>query len=259
MESKLDISIFQIDLAYKDKEANLNLIKKLSNKISKTDLILLPEMFNTSFITDDINISEDMNGPTVSWMRSLAEHKKCSVAGTILIKQENHFYNRLIWVNNDQQIFYYDKSHLFSLANEDKHISKGKNKIIINLNGWKICPLICYDIRFPVFCRNTENYDVLIFLSSWPEKRIDAWDVLLKARSIENQCYAIGVNRTGKDNNGFLFPGHSSVYDSLGNTLLDLSTERNVVKKITLDKNELSLRRRQLQFLKDMDDFKISQ
>ena len=106
MESKLDISIFQIDLAYKDKKANLNLIEKLSNKISKTDLILLPEMFNTSFITDDINISEDMNGPTVSWMRSLAEHKKCSVAGTILIKQENHFYNRLIWVNNDQQIFY---------------------------------------------------------------------------------------------------------------------------------------------------------
>jgi len=259
LESKLDISIFQIDLAYKDKQANLNLIEKLSNKISKTDLILLPEMFNTSFITDDINISEDMNGPTVSWMRSLAEHKKCSVAGTILIKQENHFYNRLIWVNNDQQIFYYDKSHLFSLANEDKHISKGKNKIIINLNGWKICPLICYDIRFPVFCRNTENYDVLIFLSSWPEKRIDAWDVLLKARSIENQCYSIGVNRTGKDINGFVFPGHSSVYDSLGNNLLDLSTERNVVKKITLDKNELSLRRRQLQFLKDMDDFKISQ
>ena len=258
MESKLDISIFQIDLAYKDKEANLNLIEKLSNKISKTDLILLPEMFNTSFITDDINISEDMNGPTVNWMRSLAEQKECSVVGTILIKQGNHFYNRLIWVNNDQQIFYYDKSHLFSLANEDKHLSKGKNKIIINLNGWKICPLICYDIRFPVFCRNTENYDVLIFLSSWPEKRIDAWDVLLKARSIENQCYAIGVNRTGKDHNGFLFPGHSSVYDSLGNTLLDLSTERNVVKKITLDKNELSLRRRQLQFLKDMDDFKLS-
>ena len=144
------------------------------------------------------------------------------------------------------------------MAKEDKIFTKGKEKIIINEKGWNICPLICYDIRFPVFCRNKEEYDVLIFLSSWPEKRIEAWDTLLKARAIENQCYSIGVNRVGKDNSGFLFPGHSLVFNSLGDIMLDLKDQKNTVKNVALSKNDLILQRRQLSFLKDRDNFTIN-
>tara|TARA_B100000965_G_scaffold210105_1_gene175596 strand:- start:836 stop:1615 length:780 start_codon:yes stop_codon:yes gene_type:complete len=259
VDSNLDISIFQIDLAFKDKEQNLNLIDNLSEKILSSDILLLPEMFNTSFITNDISIAEKMDGPTVQWMKNLARKKNATVVGTILVQEEELFFNRLLWVNKNGDIQYYDKCHLFSLANEDKLITKGKNKIVINEKGWNICPLICYDLRFPVFCRNQDDYDVLIFLSSWPEKRIDAWDALLKARSIENQCVTIGVNRVGKDPAGFLFPGHSLVFDSLGNELLDMQGKKNTVQQVVLSKEKLDLERRQLKFLNDRDGFTIYQ
>ena len=258
MDSNLDVSIFQIDLAHKDKEQNLNLIDKLSDHISSSDILLLPEMFNTSFITNDISIAEEMDGPTMRWMKNLAKKKSASVVGTILIKEDELYYNRLLWVNKNGGVQYYDKSHLFSLAKEDKYITKGKNKIIVNENGFNICPLICYDIRFPVFCRNQDEYDVLIFLSSWPEKRIDAWDTLLKARSIENQCYTIGVNRVGRDFSGYLFPGHSLVFDGLGNSLLDMADNKNIVQQVVLSKDKLQLQRRQLKFLNDRDKFVIN-
>ena len=257
-DTNLQLSIFQIDLAYKDKQKNLSNIDSLANNITNTDIILLPEMFNTSFITNDTSLAEAMDGPTITWMQKLAKTKKASVAGTLIVKDKGCFYNRLVWVRKDQTLLHYDKCHLFSLAKEDKIFTKGKEKIIINEKGWNICPLICYDIRFPVFCRNKEEYDVLIFLSSWPEKRIEAWDTLLKARAIENQCYSIGVNRVGKDDSGFLFPGHSLVFNGLGDIMLDLKDQKNTVKKIVLSKDDLSLQRRQLSFLKDRDNFTIN-
>jgi len=259
VDSNLDVSIFQIDLAYKDKEQNLNLIDKLSDQILSSDILFLPEMFNTSYITNDVSIAEEMDGSTIQWMKYLAKKKSASVVGTILVKEDEFYYNRLLWVNKNGNIQYYDKCHLFTLANEDKFIKKGKNKIIVNENGFNICPLICYDIRFPVFCRNQDEYDVLIFLSSWPEKRIDAWDTLLKARSIENQCFTIGVNRVGRDLSGYFFPGHSLVFDGMGNLLLDMKNNKNTVRQVVLSKDKLLLQRRQLKFLNDRDRFFINQ
>ena len=258
MKPNLDISIFQIDLAYKDKRKNYNTIDLLADKINETDVILLPEMFNTSFIPSDITLAEEMSGATVNWMKSLSKRKNASVVGTLMIKENNLYYNRLVWVSKNGDIYTYDKCHLFSLAKEERTLTKGNNKIIIKENGWSICPLICYDIRFPVFCRNQDEYDVLIFLSSWPEKRISAWDTLLKARAIENQCFTIGVNRVGADLSGVLFPGHSLVYDSFGKILLDCSGQKNTVKKVVLSKEKLQLQRRQMNFLKDRDLFTIN-
>ena len=154
-------------------------------------------MFNTAFCPLEVNLAEKMSGPTIKWMKSISEQKQCSIAGTLMINENNKIYNRLVWLNKNGEVFCYDKVHLFSLAKEDTLLSKGSKKIIINDYGWKICPMICYDIRFPVFCRNQNEYDLLIFLSSWPSKRIKAWDTLLQARAIENQAYTAGVNRVG--------------------------------------------------------------
>ena len=163
MNSNLEISIFQIDLAYKDKSKNYNTIDLLSEKINKTDIILLPEMFNTSFVPSDISLAEKMDGPSIKWMKSLSKRKNASVVATLMIEENDQFYNRLVWVSKYGEIYTYDKCHLFSLAKEDYTLTKGTSKIIISENGWNICPLICYDIRFPVFCRNQDDYDLLIF------------------------------------------------------------------------------------------------
>ena len=258
MNSNLEISIFQIDLAYKDKLKNYNTIDLLSEKINKTDIILLPEMFNTSFVPSDISLAEKMDGQSIKWMKSLSKRKNASVVATLMIEENDQFYNRLVWVSKYGEIYTYDKCHLFSLAKEDYTLTKGTSKIIISENGWNICPLICYDIRFPVFCRNQDDYDLLIFLSSWPEKRINAWDTLLKARAIESQCFTIGVNRGGEDPSGNLFPGHSLAFDSFGNRIVDLSNKKNTIKNVILSKDKLILQRRQMNFLKDRDLFTIN-
>jgi len=253
----LQISLIQADLFWLNKKKNISLFDDLISKIDKTDIILLPEMFNTSFSPSNIDLSEDMNGPTISWMKSIAKKKKCSISGTLMVNDKGKVYNRLIWVFENGSLLSYDKSHLFSLAKEEKTIHKGNKKIIIEQSGWRICPLICYDLRFPVFCRNNDEYDVLVFLSSWPEKRIDAWNILLKARAIENQCISVGVNRIGVDNSGINFPGESNVYNSFGQKILTLGDQKNTVKTIVLSKEKLSLRRRQMSFLKDRDSFSL--
>ena len=257
MKDNLEISIVQTDLILKDKQKNLIKIESILSDLKSTDIILLPEMFNTAFCPLDVSLAETMSGPTINWMKSISKQKKCSIAGTLMIKEKNNIYNRLVWLNKEGELFCYDKVHLFSLAKEDKLLSKGSKKIIISDYGWKICPLICYDIRFPVFCRNQNEYDLLIFLSSWPSKRIKAWDILLQARAIENQAYTAGVNRIGKDENGFEFPGHSSFFDGLGNSLLELNQEKDIVKTVVISKEKLILQRRQLKFLNDQDNFTI--
>ena len=176
-------------------------------------------MFNTAFCPDAHHLAEEMNGQTINWMQEIANKKNSAIAGTLMIRENNNIYNRLIWISKNGKISKYDKRHLFSIAKEQKFLSKGNKRLIIELNGWKICPLICYDLRFPVFSRNNINYDVLIYLANWPNKRIDAWKTLLKARSLENQCYTIGLNRVGKDGNKIHFSGHSVVYDVVGKEL----------------------------------------
>ena len=197
-----------------------------------------------------------MDGRTVTWMKKTAKNKSCSIAGTLMIKERNKIFNRLIWISKEGIIHTYDKRHLFSFIEEERHISKGNTRIIIEENGWKICPLICYDLRFPVFSRNDIGYDILIYLANWPEKRIDAWKTLLKARSIENQCYTIGVNRTGRDGSGTHFNGKSAAFDVFGKELLTASSIENKLFQIEIRKDDV-LKRRKMDFLKDRDNFKL--
>ena len=173
------------------------------------------------------------------------------------IRDRNKIFNRLVWISKNGTIYTYDKHHLFSLIKEEKYISKGKDRLIIELEGWKICPLICYDLRFPVFSRNDVEYDILIYLANWPVKRINAWDALLKARSIENQCYTIGVNRVGADANKILFNGHSKVFDAFGKELFSAVENKEEVLQFEISLDDLKLKRRQMNFLQDRDNFSL--
>ena len=256
VKNTLKISLIQSNLRHQNVEANLNNFNMLLSKIEDTEIILLPEMFNTSFSPKATHLAENMNGKTITWMKEVSQKKKCAVAGTLMIRENKKIYNRLIWISKNGTIDTYDKSHLFSLINEQKHITKGKKRLIINHDGWKICPLICYDLRFPVFSRNTVDYDILIYLANWPVKRIDDWRTLLKARAIENQSYTIGVNRLGKDINQIEFSGMSKVFDAAGKEILD-GGSKNQALNIELNFKKLEEYRKKFSFLKDRDKFSL--
>ena len=198
-----------------------------------------------------------MEGETVSWMTETSANKNCAISGTLMIKENKKVYNRLVWISKGGNISTYDKSHLFSLVKENKRITKGETRLIVEIAGWKICPLICYDLRFPVFSRNNVDYDLLIYLANWPIKRIDAWDTLLKARAIENQAYTIGVNRVGEDGNKVPFNGHSKVFVAFGKELLSSTENKEEVLQINLSLDDLKLKRRQMNFLQDRDEFTL--
>jgi predicted amidohydrolase len=218
---------------------------------------VLPEMFTTGFTMKPEKVSEKMDGFTVSWMQKIALDKQTAICGSLVITEKGNYYNRLVFVHPSGKIETYDKRHSFTLAGEDKVYTSGAEKLIVNYKGWKICPLICYDLRFPIWARNTENYDLLIFMANWPVIRIKAWETLLKARSIENMCYVIGVNRTGKDANNYDYSGNSLVLDFLGDELSQLENNKTGIVTTTLVKTEQDSVRKKLGFLNDMDTFKI--
>ena len=257
MKKNLKISLIQSNLFWEDANKNLSHFENLLASILETDIILLPEMFNTAFCPKSLHLAEKMDGTTVNWMRKVAKNKNCTIAGSLMIQENGKIYNRLLWITKNGAISTYDKRHLFSLIKENETLSKGKDRLIIEEEGWKICPLICYDLRFPVFSRNDEEYDLLIYLANWPIKRIDAWDTLLKARSIENQCYTIGVNRVGEDGNNVSFNGHSKVFDAFGEEVLSFTKNKEAVLQIEISLDDLKLKRRQLNFLQDVDNFKL--
>ena len=257
MKTHLNITLIQSDLFWENVNSNLSNFGKLISNIIGADIILLPEMFNTSFSPKSSHLAESMDGKTVNWMKDISKIKGCAIVGTLMIKEEESIFNRLVWISKNGAIYTYDKHHLFSLIKEEKYISKGKNRLIIELEGWKICPLICYDLRFPVFSRNDVEYDILIYLANWPAKRIDAWDTLLKARSIENQCYTIGVNRVGKDGNEIPFNGHSKVFDAFGKKLFSATENKEEVLHFQISLSDLKLKRRQMNFLQDRDNFSL--
>ena len=257
MKKKLKLSLAQSNIFWEDVEQNLSHFKGLISKISDTNILLLPEMFNTAFCPKSNHLAETMDGKTVSWMKEISKTKGCAIAGTLMIKEGKNIFNRLVWISASGEIHTYDKHHLFSLIKEERYISKGKGRLIIEEQGWKICPLICYDLRFPVFSRNDVEYDVLIYLANWPVKRIDAWDTLLKARSIENQCYTIGVNRVGQDGNEIPFNGHSKVFDAFGKELFLATENKEEVLQFEISLDDLKLKRRQMNFLQDRDNFKL--
>lgn len=256
MQKKLNTAIIQADLKWEDAQANRSYFTKEIETLSEeVDLIILPEMFTTGFSMNAENLAEENDGLSFQWMREMAKLKDAAVAGSLIISEAGNYYNRLFFVFPNGEYKTYDKRHTFTLAKEEKTYTAGKERLIVEFRGWRICPLVCYDLRFPVWARNTENYDLLIYVANWPSKRVAAWDALLKARAIENMSYCIGVNRTGIDGGGYEYTGHSAVYDCLGENLTGGNRELPFVLQINLDKQHLEETRDQLKFLQDRDDF----
>ena len=253
---ELKIALVQSHLLWENPKANRDMFSKKMETISDVvDLIVLPEMFTTGFTMNPQNIALDEKSKTIEWMQHWAIKKDAILVGSIVNPEEGQFYNRLWWVHPNGESFTYDKKHTFTLAGEDKVYKAGTSKQIIDHKGFKICPLICYDLRFPVWARNMENYDVLLYVANWPKPRINAWDALLKARAIENMAYCIGVNRVGLDGLGHEYSGHSAAYDVLGNTLA--YSEAEEILYVTLSKDHIVTNRNKLRFLEDKDDFNL--
>lgn len=250
-------ALIQTHLIWENPEANRNLFEDKINSISDTiELIVLPEMFTSGFTMNPSTVAETMEGKTISWLRDMAKSKNCAITGSLVIQENGNFYNRMVFVFPTGEVQHYDKRHLFTLAGEEKVYTAGTDKLILEYKGWRICPLVCYDLRFPVFSRNIENYDLLIYVASWPQPRINAWDILLKARAVENLSYTIGVNRVGKDQNNLEYNGHSQVVDELGNHVLS-PQENDEIFIVELDKNKMLETRNRLNFLNDKDNFQL--
>ncbi len=197
------VTLVQSHLDWEAPQSNLDRFTALMEPLAgKTDLIILPEMFTTGFAMQPAPLAESSDGPTLEWMKKMARQLKAVVTGSIIAEEAGKYYNRLYWVEPGGRILHYDKRHLFGMAGEGDHYASGQERLIIDYEGWRICPLICYDLRFPVWSRNTEEIDLLIYVANWPETRANDWCTLTTARAIENQCYVAAVNRIGEDGNG---------------------------------------------------------
>lgn len=256
----LIITLIQTDLVWEDIDFNLSLLEDKINSIKeKPEVIVLPEMFSTGFSMNPEKVAETMEGKAVQWMKRIAMAKKAILTGSLAIEEDGQYFNRLIWMLPNGQFSYYDKRHLFAFAGENEHYTAGNKRLIAQVKGWKINLQVCYDLRFPVWARqqNEAEYDVLLYVANWPERRNLAWKTLLAARAIENQCYAIGVNRVGNDGNDIYHSGDSLLINPLGETLYTKAHEEDVYT-FTLDKEPLETIRKQLPFLKDGDGFLIT-
>ncbi len=249
----MKIAIIQTQLFWENPSDNRKLFEQKINSIfENVDLIVLPEMFTSGFTMNPELVAETMSGDTIKLLKTLAKAKNCAITGSLVIAENNNFYNRMVFIFPDGNFEYYDKKHLFTLAGEHIFYKSGNQKKIVEFRNFKICLQICYDLRFPTFARNKEDYDLLIYVANWPKTRINAWDVLLKARAIENMCYTIGVNRIGVDNNSLVYVGHSQIVDFLGNNLVD-PQESEGIFIANLDKTAMHETRKKLGFLNDRD------
>lgn len=283
--STLTITSIQSSLHWEDKAANLAMFeKKIMAIAEKTAVVVLPEMFSTGFSMKPELLAEKMDGQTVAWMKRISAAKRIILTGSIIIEEDGHYYNRLIWMLPNGHYGTYDKRHLFAYAGEEQHYSPGNKRLIASVNGWKINLLVCYDLRFPVWCRQATpihtgiptkvseaeadqsfsvemgprepEYDLMIVVANWPERRNHAWKTLLQARAIENQCYIVGVNRVGNDGNNIYHSGDSMIVDAMGEVLYTRAKEEDTFT-ITLQKEKLDEVRKKLPFLEDADDFII--
>ncbi|MBK0403403.1 amidohydrolase [Adhaeribacter sp. BT258] len=255
----LTVTLIQTELCWENPAENRRILsQKIAEIASPTDLIVLPEMFTTGFSMQTEKLAEKMTGPTVKWLLEMAKLKNAAICGSIIIEEENRYYNRLLWAQPDGQLFTYDKRHLFRMAHENGSFSAGKSKLIVHWRGWNICPLVCYDLRFPVFSRWTKqaSYDLLLYVANWPEKRAAAWKTLLPARAIENLSYCLGVNRVGKDENGILYSGDSVICDPQGATFF-LPSHTEAVHTQILSAAALESFRQRFPAFEDADAFEL--
>jgi predicted amidohydrolase len=254
----LTITLIQSDLSWENPKENLEMFsKKISAITEQTDLIILPEMFTTGFSMQPEKFAEDLDGQTIKWLKTKAREKKCVVTGSFICLENDNFYNRLVWMHPDGFYNVYDKRHLFSMGDENHHYTAGHEKIIEEIKGWRILPLICYDLRFPVWSRNVSEYDLLVYIANWPERRSHPWKTLLLARAIENQCYVAGLNRIGNDGNEIYHSGDSAVINNKGEIISDIPSKEECIKTITLKYDELQEFRKVFPVLKDQDRFEI--
>ena len=268
--SSLTITIVQTHLHWENKKANLEMLtQKIENNKEKTEVIILPEMFSTGFSMQPKLLAEHMNGETIEWMKKIASSKKIILTGSVIIEEEGKYCNRLVWMLPNGEYGVYDKRHLFVYADEHNFYSAGNKRLIAQVKGWKINLQVCYDLRFPVWARQAPSpnlslkgeeqnleYDLLIYVANWPERRNTAWKTLLQARAIENQCYVVGVNRVGEDGNNIYHSGDSMIIDPLGEILYHKANEEDVFT-YTLQKERLNEVRQKFPFWKDADDFII--
>lgn len=256
--SALTVTVVQADLRWHDAAGNREQFTEAIEGLQEpSDLIVLPEMFTTGFSMDAPDLAETMEGESVRWMRETAVMSEASVCGSLIIADNRQYYNRFICVSPNGDLQYYDKRHLFRLADEQSHYKPGTKVLTFELNGWRICPMVCYDLRFPVWSRNQDAYDVLIYVANWPNRRHHAWETLLRARAIENLSYVVGVNRTGCDGNDIPYDGGSAIIDYLGADLVNLG-DREGTASAALESEKLAAFRERFAFHKDADKFTIT-
>lgn len=259
--STLHCTLIQTNLHWENKEANLAMLEeKILSIKEQTQIVILPEMFNTGFSMKPSQFAETLDGPAIEWMKKIAATKKIILTGSLMIKENEQFFNRLIWMLPNGSYGMYDKRHLFAYGNEDEFYTAGNKRLIASVNGWKINLQVCYDLRFPVWARQQSTtepeYDLLIYVANWPQRRIHAWKTLLQARAIENQCYVIGVNRVGNDGNNIYHTGDSMIVNAMGEILYAKKDEEDIFT-IALEKETLEQIRNKFPFWKDADSFTI--
>lgn len=257
MNNKLKISLAQLDLSWENSELNLDKAEKCLIQNTSADLFVFPELFTTGFTMNVKDFGEEMNGKTICRIKDLAVKYKTAICGSVIIKENQQFFNRLVFIKPDSSLIYYDKRHLFRMGEENNYYTSGNSKIIIEYKGFRILPLICYDLRFPVWSRYQGDYDMIIYIANWPAKRRSHWDVLLQARAIENQAFVVGVNRIGKDENGFKYNGGTQVFDALGNKLIDAKDNVEQIISAEIDLSSIKDTRDNFPAWKDKDDFSL--
>jgi omega-amidase len=261
MKSQLNVSLVQANLTWHDAVENRRTFERLMHPLAgQTDVIVLPEMFSTGFTMEPEKVAEPVEGPTTQWLRERAKSLNAVVTGSVVTSDQGRYWNRLIWMRPDGTFESYDKRHLFRMAGEHQHYAAGRQRLIVDLQGWKIRPLVCYDLRFPAWSRNrvgtSGEYDVLLYVANWPERRRYAWQTLLRARAIENLSFCIGVNRVGRDGKEIDYSGDSTVLDFMGRELVpDMKGES--VSTVTLDREAFDAFRQRFPAHMDADEFEL--
>ena len=260
MIPSLKISMIQSNIIWEDVKANLLHYDDMLGKVDPdTDIVILPEMFSTGFTMNSEKMSEGFDGVIFQWLKTKADAHNFIITGSMIFRDGNKIFNRLVWMNPSGSFSLYDKRHLFRMGKENEHYSRGSEKLIVDYKGWRICPLICYDLRFPVWSRNSAaGYDLLIYTANWPASRSHAWNTLLRARAIENQCYVAGLNRVGTDGEGIQYSGESVIIDAKGYNLTEAKGAGEEIISTALDHKSLAEYRKRFPVSSDSDDFQIN-
>jgi predicted amidohydrolase len=257
MSNKLRIRLFQADLVWQAANANLQKLNDMADSLLDVDLLICPEMFTSGFTMAVQNVAQTWPGESVNALQQLADKSDTAIVCSLVIFEQGKYFNRLVFIKPNDKLEYYDKRHLFTMGEEHHYYAAGNRQLIVEYKDWKIMPLVCYDLRFPVWSRNVHNYDLLLYVANWPDSRRDVWSTLLKARALENQCFVAGVNRVGNDGMGLNYAGDSVMIDAKGNNLANCDDYQETICDVQINKSELHAFREKFPVLNDKDSFEI--